>query len=125
MGNLSTPSRVRGSNDLAAIAQFCQQAKDKPRTVAELYQQLAAPPYGVKQGTIPVLLAAVLLHNLDEVSVYKDGTFVPVLGAEHFELLVKAPERFAVKYIEIAGLRSSCIQRTGSGVAQCPPESPA
>jgi hypothetical protein len=59
---------------------------------------------------IPVLLTAVLLYYLDEVSLYKDGTFIPILGAEHFELLVKAPERFAVKYIEVAGLRSEVFR---------------
>jgi len=56
-----------------------------------------------------VLLAAVLLHHVDDVSVYRDGTFIPVLG-EHFELLVKDPSRFAVKYFEVAGLRSQVFK---------------
>ncbi len=89
-----------------AIAQFCLTATDQPQSVQQLYQQLAHPPYGIKQGIIPVLLAAVLIYYTDEVSIYKDGTFIPVLGAEHFELLVKDPARFTVKHIEVAGLRS-------------------
>jgi len=89
-----------------AITQFCLGAKERSRSLDQLYTDLQAPPYGVKQGVIPVLIAAVLLHYLDEVSVYKDGTFIPILGAEHFELLVKDPARFSVKYIEVAGLRS-------------------
>ncbi|MEB3359456.1 MAG: hypothetical protein VKK04_22210, partial [Synechococcales bacterium] len=59
---------------------------------------------------IPVVLAAFLLHHVDDISVYKDGTFIPVLGPEHFELLVKAPERFAVKFIEVVGLRSQVFR---------------
>ncbi len=74
-----------------AIEDFCVQAKEKPQTLDQLYQCLEAPPFGVKFGTIPVLLAAVLLHHVNDVSVYRDGTFIPVLGAEHFELLVKDP----------------------------------
>jgi hypothetical protein len=93
-----------------AIAQFCLDAKDKSRSLDQLYTDLQAPPYGVKQGVIPVLVAAVLLYYLDEVSVYKDGTFIPILGAEHFELLVKDPARFSVKYIEVAGLRSQVFR---------------
>lgn len=92
------------------IDQFCRTTKDTPRSLDQLYAELEAPPYGVKSGVVPVLLAAVLLYYLDEVSLYKDGTFIPVLGAEHFELLVKAPERFAVKYIEVAGLRSEVFR---------------
>jgi len=82
-----------------AIEYFCLQAKEKPQTLDQLYQCLEAPPFGVKRGTIPVLLAAVLLSHVDDVSVYKDGTFIPVLGAEHFELLVKDPSRFAVSIL--------------------------
>jgi hypothetical protein len=93
-----------------AIAQFCLSAKDKPQSLQQLYEQLASPPYGMKQGVIPVLLAAVLLYYSDEVSIYKDGTFIPVLGAEHFELLVKDPARFTVKNIEVAGLRSQVFR---------------
>lgn len=93
-----------------AIEEFCLEAKDKPQTIDKLYERLAAPPYGVKQGAIPVLLAAVLLYRVDDVGVYKDGTFIPVLGAEHFELLVKDLSRFAVKYFEVVGLRSQVFK---------------
>ncbi len=93
-----------------AIEEFCFQAKEKQQSVDKLYQYLEAPPYGVKQGSIPVLLAAVLLYHVDDVGVYKDGTFIPILGAEHFELLVKDASRFAVKYFEITGLRSQVFK---------------
>ena len=64
----------------------------------------------MKQGIIPVLLAALLIYYIDEVSVYKDGTFISVLGAEHFELLVKDPARFTVKHIEVVGVRSQVFR---------------
>lgn len=93
-----------------AIEEFCVNTKEKQQTLDNLYKQLEAPPYGVKRGAIPVLIAAILLHHVDDVGVYKDGTFIPVLGAEHFELLVKDPARFGVKYFEVAGLRSQVFR---------------
>ena len=93
-----------------AVENFCLESLEKPRTVDQLYAILDAPPYGVKRGVIPILLAAVLLDHVDDVSVYKDGTFIPVLGSEHFELLVKHPQRFAVKHFEIVGLRSQVFR---------------
>ena len=93
-----------------AIDEFCLTAKDKPQTLDRLYQTLANPPYGVKQGMIPILIAAVLLYHLDDVGVYQDGTFIPILGVEHFELLLKDPARFAVKSFEIMGLRSQVFK---------------
>ncbi|MBS0016864.1 MAG: hypothetical protein KFF72_10980 [Arthrospira sp. SH-MAG29] len=93
-----------------AIEEFCLEAKEQQQTLDLLYQRLQAPPYGMKQGAIPVLLTAVLLYHVDDVGVYQDGTFIPILGLEHFELLVRYPERFAVKYFEVVGLRSQVFK---------------
>jgi hypothetical protein len=113
-GQKTKQKGIRGNTNLdsiwQAIAKFCLEATDTPQSIGDLYQLLDAPPYGMKQGAISVLLAAVLLHYADEVSVYKDGTFVPVLGPEHFELLVKDPSRFSVKHIEVTGVRSQVFR---------------
>jgi len=93
-----------------AIEEFCQSAREGQRSLKFLYEQLEQPPYGVKSGAIPILLAAFLLYHVDDVGIYKDGTFIPVLGPEHFELLVKAPSRFSVKYFEMVGLRSQVFR---------------
>jgi len=109
-GPPSEEGRVDVSSVWSAIHGFCQEATEKPRSLDHLYARLAAPPYGVKPGVVPVLLAAVLLYDTDQISLYKDGTFIPVLGPEHFELLVKDPGRFSVKYIELVGLRSQVFR---------------
>jgi hypothetical protein len=93
-----------------AIESFFRAASDGQRSLNLLYEQLAQPPYGVKPGVIPILLAALLIYHVDDVGIYKDGTFIPVLGAEHFELLVKDPSRFSVKYFEMVGLRSQVFK---------------
>ena len=100
------PKRGSGVRTLwQAVNKFCLDSKEKPQTLDRLYQTLANPPYGIKQGMIPILIAAVLLYHQDDVGVYQDGTFIPILGVEHFELLLKDPSRFAVKYFEVVGLR--------------------
>ncbi|MGB2924287.1 MAG: hypothetical protein WBB82_03220, partial [Limnothrix sp.] len=96
------------------IEDFCMESTEKARSLDGLYQQLEQPPYGIKQGVLPVILAAVLLHHMDDVGVYQDGTFIPVLGVEHFELLIRYPERFAVKSFAIAGLRSQVFKELES-----------
>ena len=97
-----------------AVEDFCVNAYDQPHTLDQLYLKLAQPPYGIKQGAIPVLIAAVILHHIDDVGVYQEGTFIPILGAEHFELLVKNPSRFAVKYFQVVGLRSEVFKELES-----------
>ena len=94
---------VRGLWD--AIEGFCMHAVEKPRPLADLFEELRKPPYGTTDGVIPIFLAAVLLYHSDDVSLYQDGTFSPTLTPPQFELLVKDPRRFAVKYFELSGIR--------------------
>lgn len=90
-----------------AIENFCLSAVDEARSLDQLYEALAEPPYGVREGLTPVLLAAVLVYHSEDVSVYQEGSFVPVLGPAHFELLVKRPDLFAVKHFELGGVKFS------------------
>lgn len=102
---IGPPTRDSVSAVWSAIETFCLEATSEARSIDQLYAFLEAPPFGTKRGIIPVLLAAVLVYHSDDVSVYRDGTFLPTLGAEQFELLVKHPARFAVKHFTLAGLR--------------------
>lgn len=100
-----------------AIEAFCKASKETPQPLDGLYALLQKPPYGMKQGAIPVLLLAVFLHHSDFLSVYYDGSYIPVLGAEHFELLTKKPALFAVKYLEVSGLRIKLFEELGEIVS--------
>ncbi len=96
-----------------AVENFCKGASKEPKNISQLYNMLEKPPYGTKQGIIPVILLSVLMYHNEYVSVYLDGTFIPVLGVEHLELLVKKPTRFSVKYFEVSGLRAEIFQELG------------
>jgi len=94
------------SNIWGAIEDFCKSAEDKPINVSLLYEKLSKPPYGVKDGPIPILLLSVLQYHSEYVSIYIDGNFIPVIGSEHFELFYRKPERFSVKYFNLTGLKA-------------------
>jgi len=107
----SSPEKSGGLHDVwKAIESFCIESTDTPRSVEELYRVLCLPPYGLRKQVIPVLLLSVLLKHMDDMSLYADGTFVPMIGPEHFELLVKNPSKFAVKYFEIEGVRAMVFE---------------
>lgn len=100
------PSKKSGLYEVwNAMEGMCKKATDQPRSIIEIYNLLKKPPYGVREGVLPILLLAVLLKNPNSMSLYFDGSFIPVVGPEHFELLVKRPERFSIKYFQLKGLR--------------------
>lgn len=94
-----------------AIKDFSFGAVKAPKSIDELYAHLAHRPIGAKSGIIPVLFAAFILTHSEEVCIYKDGSFIPVVGPEHFELLVKNPARFAIKYFSTSGLRAQVFKQ--------------
>jgi hypothetical protein len=93
------------------LMEFFDEAVDKPRGIDELYRTLLEPPFGLKEGPIPVLLAAALQHRADDVFIYQEGTFQPVVEPAHIERLLKAPERFAVKRASLLGVRGAVFAR--------------
>lgn len=92
------------------IEEFCLASRNEARALSGLLAILDLPPYGVKRGIVPLLLAAVLIYHSDDVSVYENGTFIPVLGPEHFERLVKQPETFGVKHFALSGIRAKVFR---------------
>lgn len=90
-----------------AIEGYVADATAAPRSVQELFDTLQRPPFGLKAGPLPVLFAAYMVEHRDDVGLYQDGTFVPVVGSEHFELLMKHPHRFSIKSFHVAGEREA------------------
>ena len=60
---------------------------------------------------LPVLLLATIAASKDEVTLYEDGAFVPMLNGATVERLLRAPERFEVQRLFITGPRSALYRR--------------
>lgn len=77
----------------------------------QLYSTLQAPPFGMKEGVLPILLVAFVLSLQDELAVYEDGTFLPSLTAAILERSLRAPDRFELQHYQIAGERAPLLSR--------------
>ena len=105
------------------IEHFFEQGEGKRRPIADLFTLLSKPPYGLKEGVLPVLLAAALLYYDTEVALYEDGTFVPVLKTAVFERSIHAPEKFEVQHCRISGPRALVFSKYANMLTH-PDESP-
>jgi hypothetical protein len=102
------PGRLLGSV-WGVMAQCINPTVREAVGVDKLYARLMAPPVGLKEGPIPVLLAAFLLHRHDDVAIYEDGTYQPTLTPDLLERLLKTPHRFALKAFNTAGTRAKFL----------------
>jgi hypothetical protein len=86
----------------------------KPDTklpVEELFEQLRAKPFGIRDGLSPLLLAVFAVIHEQEVAFYEDGSFIPRITYSSYLRLIKAPETFEVQYYPISGVRTSLFAR--------------
>jgi hypothetical protein len=95
----------------------------RERPVNDLYRLLAAPPYGVKAGVVPVIVVAALIMAHDEIAFFEEGTYQPTLSPDLVERLVKAPDRYSVKYVPAdEGQRRLVLKKIAAelGIAHSP-----
>lgn len=101
--------RVRPA--LRRIWEVVQSRPDSRVNIAELFEELRKPPYGVRDGIIPLLLTVYAIAHDKDVAFYKDGTFLRELNGEAMLVLTKAPERFDIQYCRIEGIRIELLER--------------
>ena len=108
------PSDVDLCNILPAlrhIEDILKSALDKKVPVTELFAELRKPPYGVRDGLIPLLLAIYYVAHRQEIAIFEDGTFLREVRGEDFYRLIKAPEYFEVQHSAIEGIRASVFDQ--------------
>ena len=76
----------------------------------DLYSVCRMPPFGMKNGTIPLMIVAMLIRHADDVALYEHGTFVNGIKADVAERLVKNPSHFTLKHFMIdKGLKEALV----------------
>lgn len=66
-------------------------------SIADLETALVSPPFGLPRAVIPILIAAFLELHSNDIGIFQDGTYQPVLSADVLERIVKIPDRFQVR----------------------------
>ncbi len=94
-----------------AIDGFLAETDSGRQSVAKLFALLRRPPFGLKDGVLPVLLAAVLVHGHSQLALYEEGSFVPRPNAATFEKLFRTPGKFELQRFRIAGPRAEVFQQ--------------
>jgi hypothetical protein len=75
-------------------------AYDEPLPVETLLDALRRPPYGMKQGPIPILICFLLLVRNEDLALFQEDAFVPFFGPEEMELMTKQPRYFSLRKFE-------------------------
>lgn len=79
--------------------------------VTDLFLKMKSPPFGVRGGLCPLLLAAFAVIHEQDIAFYDQGSFMKQVTGDDFQRLIKAPENFEVQYCRIAGVRAVVFEQ--------------
>jgi len=100
-----------------AIQTFVEGSSGAARSVGEVFAQLAAPPYGIKAGLLPLLFMAVYMANAGQVALYEHGNYVPVPDIAIFERFLRNQSNFSIRYSQVSGVRVAVFERVARAFA--------
>jgi len=106
--------RLRPS--LAIIAEALSREEDRRVPYEELARELREPPYGVRDGLIPLLLAIYIAVNWHRTAVYEEGTYLEQVGGPEFTRMLKEPEHFAIQHCAVEGVRAEVFARLAAAI---------
>ena len=72
---------------------------DRPEALPEIYNVWRQPPYGVKDGIMPVLAMAFILSNKRNVAFYRDGVFQAGLSDIDVDALSRTPQDISIRWV--------------------------
>jgi hypothetical protein len=113
-GNLWTWAAPADLSDagLSHVWQRLQSFFQEPGTkqVDELIEELRKPPYGVRDGVIPLLIGCALQAFGQAVVVRRDGAYLTDILASEIEALCVEPERFSVEVLSLDEARAAYLR---------------
>ncbi|WGM45836.1 hypothetical protein KOAAANKH_00700 [Brevundimonas sp. NIBR10] len=105
---------------LLRIGELLKAEEDRHVPFLELAEALRLPPYGVRDGVFPLMLAIYLAIHWHHTAVYEDGTYLEQVGAPEFARMLKESEHFSIQHCAVEGVRAEVFTRL-AGVAGVSP----
>ena len=85
-----------------AAAEFLEDNADRTVSVAEIYDVWRQPPYGVKDGVLPILIVAFILSKRSTVVSYRNGIFQSSMTDLDTDYLSKDPESIQLRWMDLS-----------------------
>ncbi|WP_260291224.1 hypothetical protein [Sedimenticola hydrogenitrophicus] len=92
------------------IEKFLDSTEQRPKTFVELNGELMEPPYGIKEGMLPILYIASLMANKQDLAIFEDKIYTPYFSEEQVERFLKKPDDFTVQRFHITGVNFSIYE---------------
>ena len=93
---------------------YVRQHAKRTVAISELFEVWRKPPFGVKEGLMPILAVAFVMSQRDRLAVYRNGIFRSWFDDVDVELLAKDPGFIQLRWMDL----SDVSRRLLSGMAE-------
>ena len=80
---------------------FVKENADRTVPISELFEEWRKPPYGVKDGLLPILAVAFVLSLRDTLAVYRDGVFRAIFDDVDVDYLAKDAAFIQLRWMDL------------------------
>ena len=94
-------------------SQFVRANANRTVSISELFDEWRNPPYGVKDGLMPILAVAYILSQRDRLAVYRNGVFRAIFDDVDVEYLAKDAACIQLRWMDLTDV----ARRLLSGMA--------
>ena len=81
-----------------------QENSDRTVAVSEIFDEWRKPPYGVKDGIMPVLVIAFLLTHREKLAIYREGMFRARFDDVDIDYLAKDSSSIQLRWMNMTGI---------------------
>lgn len=93
------------------IRKVLEQNADSRIVLTALIDQLALPPYGIRRGLSPILIAIFAVINEQHIAFYDRGVFMQEMKGLDILRFTKSPDSFEIQFCKVAGFRSEFFKK--------------
>lgn len=85
----------------SAASNFLESNSDRSVNIGEIFNLWGQPPFGLKNGLMPIMAIAFLITTKDSLAIYHDGMFQTTFTGLDVDYLVKNPETIEVRWMSM------------------------
>ncbi len=107
---------------LQHIREILEAKADSRVKLSDLIAEMRRPPYGIRDGLSPILIALFAVLHEQHIAFYDNGVFMRAMVGLDITRLTKVPDVFDIQYCKVAGVRFELFKRLLSLLEQQAPE---
>ncbi len=93
-------------------------------TVEEIYEVWRRPPFGIKEGLLPVLSVAFFMSNQSNLALYRDGLFQVKISELDVDYLVRDPADVQIRWMELTDTSRALLSELAQVVRELDEQNP-